>query len=74
MSEERTWNCIGHYPTKWALGIKHKEKLQDVKAVAIRNSNGSWDWYTTTLPIPHHGNDPSLSEAIKSSEKALQDQ
>ena len=38
------WGCVGHNPTRWALGEPVGNRLSNVRACVVRFSTGSWGW------------------------------
>lgn len=44
-SENRTpfsWQCVGHNPTRWALGRYEDGEMKDIRALVFCLSNGRW--------------------------------
>lgn len=70
-----TWECIGHDPTTWGLGILNGNVLQDIKARTIRKPDGSWDWfisvYNSFVFAPYGGNEPNRILAMTEAENHI---
>ena len=39
-----SWQCIGHAPTVWGLGVYDGDFLRDIVARVCRRRDGAWDW------------------------------
>ena len=61
------WACIGHNPTRWALGRLCGNLLADIIAYVHRNPEGDWSWQVGHF----QGKEPSRETAMGESEKQL---
>lgn len=59
------WQCTGHRPTIWELGVRIGNQLFHVVAWARRNLDGSWSWQTPD----DQGVEPSRDTAIAAASK-----
>jgi hypothetical protein len=62
------WQCIGHHPTKWALGNVADSKMSNVLANVTRDKDGSWLWVTLG---GWSGREPSRIAAIEAAEQSV---
>lgn len=66
--QKYSWQCVGHKPTRWALGIQEGEQLTNIVARCTRLHSGQWVWFPM---FTHHPGlvEPSLDCAIETAQK-----
>ena len=66
--EKFSWHCVGHKPTRWALGIQDGQQLTNIVARCTRLRSGPWVWFPM---FTHHAGlvEPSLDCAIEAAQK-----
>lgn len=64
----KEWQCVGHNPTRWALGEREGERLVSPQAQVRRNADGSWSWYALGRFL---GLAPSRLTAMEDAERAI---
>lgn len=64
------WACVGHDPTRWALGKRDGRVLSPVYAVVTRGPSGRWLWQ---ILGGREGIEPSRETAMATVELHLSD-
>lgn len=72
MTSILSWECVGHSPTLWQLGVFNDGCLSDCVATVRRRSDGKWDWWISSQI--DSGIEPSRETAMVAAEEALSPQ
>lgn len=79
MAGEERWECVGHNPTRWALGVVESGQITCPRATLMHQKNGRWTWQTHDWSAsgPHHrscvsmGHEPNRACAMAAVEFLL---